>query len=181
MSDRGEAFDSAIDILARERGKALTGYAYLLTGDVAAAEDLVHESFVKVLTRRGRIEVRALEGYIRRAIVTTYVDGYRRRQRWEAVRHLFAPGERVEAREPAIDQRIDFERTLRHLPPQQRTCVVLRYYDDLTVAEIAGQMHLAEGSVKRYLSLAVHRMQALLGPVADATAEVAVVEARRDR
>jgi RNA polymerase sigma factor (sigma-70 family) len=181
VSRSGEAFDSAIDNLARERGKALTGYAYLLTGDLGAAEDLVHEGFIKVLTRRGRIGVPALEGYIRRAIVTTYVDGYRRRQRWEAVRHLLVRSERAEAREPAVDQRIDVERTLRHLPPQQRTCVVLRYYDDLTVAEIAGQMHLAEGTVKRYLNLAVHRMEALLGPVTDTTTEVAVVEARRDR
>jgi RNA polymerase sigma-70 factor (ECF subfamily) len=42
---------------------------------------------------------------------------------------------------------------------------VLRYYDDLTVSEIADRMGLADGTVKRYLSLAVTRLEALLGPL----------------
>ena len=61
------------------------------------------------------------------------------------------------------------------LAPQQRICVVLRYYDDLTVPEIADRLSLAEGTVKRYLSLAVHRMEALLGPLAPATVQEPVL------
>src|SRR5665648_1258914 len=52
---------------------------------------------------------------------------------------------------------------------------LLRYYDDLTVPEIADRLSLAEGTVKRYLSLAVHRMEALLGPLAPATVQEPVL------
>ena len=48
------------------------------------------------------------------------------------------------------------------LSPRQRACVVLRYYDDLTVADIAATLGLAEGSVKRHLSYAMARIAARL-------------------
>ena len=51
------------------------------------------------------------------------------------------------------------------LGPQERACVVLRYYADRTVPEIAAELHLAEGTVKRYLSNALHRLRARLGEV----------------
>jgi hypothetical protein len=43
--------DRLLGDLARERGSALTSYAYLLTGDVAAAQDLVQDALVKVFVR----------------------------------------------------------------------------------------------------------------------------------
>ena len=61
------------------------------------------------------------------------------------------------------------------LAPQQRVCVVLRYYDDLTVPEIADRLSLSDCTVKRYLSLAVHRMEALLGPLEPALPHEAVL------
>ena len=59
--------------------------------------------------------------------------------------------------------RIDLVAALRGLPPQQRACVVLRFYEDLTVAEIAHHLAVSDGAVKRYLSLGVHRLEGLLG------------------
>ena len=47
---------------------------------------------------------------------------------------------------------------LRSLSPRQRACVVLRYYEDLPVAEVAAVLGVAEGTVKRYLSEAMSRM-----------------------
>jgi len=81
MPDRWQQrADDAMATLARERGKALTGYAFLLTGDLRDAEDLVQDALVKTFVRRrSGLELGSAEGYLRRTILTTYIDGYRRR------------------------------------------------------------------------------------------------------
>jgi RNA polymerase sigma factor (sigma-70 family) len=50
------------------------------------------------------------------------------------------------------------------LSPRQRACVVLRYYQDLPVAEIASALGVAEGTVKRHLSEAIARLALRLSP-----------------
>ncbi|MGN8244519.1 sigma-70 family RNA polymerase sigma factor [Cellulomonas soli] len=151
--------------LARERGAALTSYAYLLTGNLRDAEDLVQDALVKTFVRGRTLEIASAEGYVRTAILTTWIDTYRRRRQWQRVRHLLVRGERQEGPADEVGARNDVRAALRLLAPQQRACVVLRYYDDLTVGEIADRMGLADGTVKRYLSLAVGRLETLLGPL----------------
>ena len=63
-------------------------------------------------------------------------------------------------------ERDDVTAALAGLPAEQRAAVVLRYYEDLTVPEVADRMGLGEGTVKRYLSLATRRLEDRLGPVA---------------
>lgn len=151
--------------LSRDRWSALCGYAYLLTGDVRAAEDLVQDAFVKTFGRSRPVEDATAEGYVRRTILTLYIDGYRRRRRWAAVVHLLPGADRVESPATRVDTEQDVQAALRGLPPQQRACVVLRFFDDLPVDEVAARLGLQPGTVKRYLSLAVHRLEATLGPV----------------
>ena len=172
--------DDAMATLARERGKALTGYAYLLTGNLRDAEDLVQDALVKTFVRRrSGLVLDNAEGYVRRAMLTTYIDGARRVRLWTDARHLIAQPDGAEGHERTVSARADVEAALRTLSPQQRTCIVLRYYDDLTVPEIADRLGLSDGTVKRYLSVAVHRLGALLGPVdapVDLTAATETVE-----
>lgn len=165
---RRRAADDAMATLARERGRALTGYAYLLTGDLGDAEDLVQDALVRTFLRGHHVDPLAAESYVRRAVLTIYIDGYRRRRRWDGVRHLLVRAERHEGTDDDAAARVDVAAALGSLPPQQRACVVLRYYDDLTVPEIATRLGLADGTVKRYLSLAVRRLEGLLGPLAAA-------------
>jgi RNA polymerase sigma-70 factor (ECF subfamily) len=154
----------AMVALATTRGRALTGYAYLLTGSVADAEDLVQEALLKVfLGRPGAGPV--TEAYVRRAILNLYVDGYRRRRRWWAARPRLADADTVPAHDAAVAVRADVQAALAQLPRQQRACVVLRFYEDLTAEAIADRLGLATGTVKRYLSLATDRLEHLLGPV----------------
>ena len=47
---------------------------------------------------------------------------------------------------------------LRSLSPRQRACVVLRYYEDLPIANVAAALGVGQGTVKRYLSEAMSRM-----------------------
>lgn len=164
-------WEQGLDELVRTRGPALVGYAYLLCGDRREAEDLVQDALVKTFSRaRGGMQATSIEAYVRRTLLNTYVDGFRRRRRWAAVRHLVAPDDATAAPETGVTERLAVAQALRSLSPRERACVVLRFYDDLTVGAIADELRLSEGSVKRYLSDGVRRLEGLLGPMPDAHA-----------
>lgn len=172
MSDRQPRSDDVMATVARERGAALGAYAYLLTGDLRDAEDLVQDALVKTFVRGRRIELSSAEGYVRTVILSTWIDGYRRRRQWERVRHLFVRGDHQDGPAETVGTRSDVQAALAQLSRQQRACVVLRYYDDLTVPEVAARLGLAPGTVKRYLSVAVGRLESLLGPLAESEASI---------
>ncbi len=165
-----------LEHLVRERRPALVRYAALLTGgDLREADDLVQEALLRTFSRgRPLREVAAAEGYVRQAILRAFVDGYRRRRHWRTLQHLVAMPD--VAPPPAAEDAVDVRRALATLRPRLRACVVLRFYDDLTVAEIGDRLGLAEGTVKRYLSDAVGELETLLGPLPDARAEISVVQ-----
>lgn len=158
------AWPEELDALVRTRGAALVGYATLLCGDRAEAEDLVQDALVKTFARsRAGLRAENLEGYLRRAVLTTYLDRYRRRRRWLGLRHLVAAPEAADGPAAGAGDRADVAAALRGLTPRERACVVLRFYEDLPVAEIADVLGLSPGAVKRYLSDGVHRLEGALG------------------
>lgn len=160
-------WEKVFDVVARERGAALVRYAYLLCGDWSQAEDLVQDALVKAFTRgRSGTTIANVEGYVRRAIATTSVDGFRVQKRWAAVRHLFVSTDAYEGGAEAVGERMDLAEALASLSPRQRTCVVLRYYEDLPIAEIAGLLGFTVGTAKRYLFDGVRALEARLGPLA---------------
>ena len=164
MSDDG---DRGLGALVRERGRDLSAYAYMLTGEHASAQDLVQDAIVKVFARaRTGFVPDVAEAYVRRTMLTLYVDGYRRRRTWTGVRAVIAAGvPETTAHESGTADRIDLRAALRTLAPQERAVVVLRFYEDLTVPEIADRMHLATGTVKRYLSNALTKLETTMGPL----------------
>jgi RNA polymerase sigma-70 factor (sigma-E family) len=169
-----------VEALIATRGRALTGYAYLLCGDITDAEDLVQDALVKTFSRRrAGLALASAEGYVRQAILTTYVDGWRRRGRWATRLHLVAEASSVDGPEAGTATRVDVVAALRHLPRQQRACVVLRFYEDLTVSEIADALGISDGSVKRYLSMGVRTLEGLLGPLAGTTTTIEIVQETR--
>ena len=164
------AWAPVLDRLVRERRPALVRYAALLTGgDLRDADDLVQEALVRTFSRgRPLREVAAAEGYVRQAILRVFLDGYRRRRHWLGLRHLVVTAGSVPSASAATDDAVDVRAALATLRPRLRACVVLRFYDDLTVPEIADRLGLAAGTVKRYLSDAVGELEVLLGPLPDA-------------
>ena len=161
-AERGDA----LRVLARERGGALFGYALLVAGDRSAAEDLVQDALVKVFSRiRQGFTPDDAERYVRRAILTIHLDAHRRSTRWRAVRHLVGSTDEADDDGPRAAEATDVHAALRTLGPRHRACVVLRYFDDLTVPAIAGELGLAEGTVKRYLSDALVSLATVLGPL----------------
>jgi RNA polymerase sigma-70 factor (ECF subfamily) len=97
-------------------------------------------------------------------MVNLFIDGTRSRSRWHRTAQLLGgaqvaadPAEQVVTRNVLLT-------ALKELSPQQRACVVLRHYRDLPVLQIAQELGVAEGTVKRYLSEAMARLAVLLSP-----------------
>ena len=177
-----------LDRLVEERYGALVAYATVLSGDRAAAQDLVHDGLVSTFSARAVFgSVPQAESYVRRAVASRFVDGVRRagRER-DVVERLaqIAPAS-VEQRSELIDA--DVAAALAHLSERQRACVVLRHLDDLSVRDTARTLGLSEGAVKRYVSDAVAVLDGLLGTRSAPGGETLPVtlvdrqEARRDR
>jgi RNA polymerase sigma-70 factor (sigma-E family) len=145
--------------LVAVRGDALVRYATLLTGDRDDAADLVQDALVRTFGRlRNGFGVTQAEAYVRRAIVNLVVDASRRRARWRRIAPLEYVPEESDPSETATDTRLDLHDELRRLAPRERACLVLRYYDDLKVDDIAGTLGISSGAVKRYLSDGLGKM-----------------------
>ena len=146
-------WQSVVATLVAERGDALTRYAWLISGSADDAADLVQDALVKTFGRlRNGFTVGSAEAYVRRAILNTWLDGGRRTTRWRRIAHLTAAPEAQESPAPATDSRLDLTAELARLTPRERACIVLRYYEDLKVDDIAEWLGISSGAVKRYLS-----------------------------
>ena len=162
-------WDTYLSPLVERRYPALVAYAKMLTsGDLPAAEDLVQDAIVRSFARtRGFADEHHAENYVRRAIMSAFIDSHRTRSRTlraysRAVDRGTMPGP-----EAAIGAATDVERALATLAPRERACAVLRYYDDLTVSQVAARLGLADGTVKRYLSDASAHLAEVLGADVD--------------
>lgn len=176
------AWEQDMETLARERGPALVGYAFLLTGELYAAQDVVQDALVATFSRRrSGADVVSLEAYVRRAILTTFLNTTRRRRRWGVIAPVLAKdptGPPDRSTEAVVTSRLDVQAALARLSPRERACVVLRHVEDLTVAQIADHLGLSDGAVKRYLSDARHRLAPLLGDPSTPDVEIVTEGAR---
>ena len=124
----GRTWDAVATELVAVRGDALSRYAYLLTGSVDDAGDLVQDALVRTFgTPRARLTLARAEAYVRRAILNAVIDRSRRDGTWRRVRHLTAVPMSTASPAEAADERIDLAARLRQLAPRQAACIVLRY------------------------------------------------------
>jgi len=169
------------DELATERYPSLLAYAVAFTGQRATAEDLVQEAMIRTFSSPRRLTSAAhAEHYVRRAIASVFIDGARRETLFRRTAHRLVEGDLGGDHAPETDARDAVSEALATLTPQVRACVVLRYYDDLTVAQVADRLHLALGTVKRYLHDGGEALRDALGADPDAErVNVTVVTASR--
>lgn len=157
-ADRAD-WERVVTHLVAERGDSLTRYARLLCGSADDAADLVQDALVKTFGRlRNGFTIASAEAYVRKAILNTYLDRGRRVTLWRRIRHLNVMPVEQDSPVNAVDERIDLQDELRKLSPRERACVVLRYYEDLKVDDIARELNLSAGTVKRYLSDALAKL-----------------------
>jgi RNA polymerase sigma-70 factor (sigma-E family) len=137
-------------------------YAFLLTGDRAAAEDLVQEAFVRIFSRPRRVQnAAAFPSYVRRTITNLAFSGTRtaarERQRTERAQRLALPSSET-ADELEAGSR-DLLHALDVLPDRQRAAVVLRFWLDLSEREMAEVLRCRPGTVKSLLSRALDTLR----------------------
>ena len=142
--------------------------AYLMTSDLAEAEDLVQETLLRVARRWPT--VRAMEhpaAYARRILVNLAIDGAGQRARHTGELAASArPGlpDRADVRAErdlrAVDTQEELLQALGTLPARQRAVIVLRYWEDLPETEVAAILGCSAGTVKSTASRGLARLRA---------------------
>ncbi|MBY8873877.1 SigE family RNA polymerase sigma factor [Micromonospora sp. PLK6-60] len=153
-----------------QRSPALSRTAYLLTGDHQLAEDLLQSALARTYRHWRRIHGGDPEAYVRRAMYHQQVSWWRRRrvaERLEAVPTELPRGDHSDA----TALRLTLDAALRRLTPRQRAVLVLRYYEDLTEAQVAEALGCSIGTVKRHGHDAVRRLRAIAPELVDRPAE----------
>lgn len=145
-------------VAARQR--ALLRTAWLLTGDWAAAEDLVQTALMRAWPHWRRLSGQGdAERYVRRIVVNSFNSGWRRRWRGETPT-LDLPHQQAPDAFGAVDLQQSLAAAVLALPARQRAVVVLRFFDDLTEAQTADVMGVAVGTVKSQTSKALASLRA---------------------
>ncbi|RBM05665.1 SigE family RNA polymerase sigma factor [Streptomyces sp. PT12] len=144
------------------RGTVLLRAARSLTANPSDAEDLLQTALTKTYLAWERIQDhRAVDGYVRRALINTRTSLWRKRRVDEfAVEELPEP-DPLPQPDPAEQQAIRdaMWRAVVKLPARQRAMVVLRYYEDLSEASTAEVLGVSVGTVKSAVSRALAKLR----------------------
>jgi RNA polymerase sigma-70 factor (sigma-E family) len=156
--------DRAVTELYNAHYLPLVRLAALLIRDVSAAEEVVQDSFVAMHSgwRRPCDSDKALS-YLRRSVVTRSRSVLRHRV--VADRNAPEPSAEVANAEHGVTvlpERSAVLAALSGLPPHQREALVLRYYGDMSEAQIASVMGISRGSVKTHTACAMSALRSIL-------------------
>lgn len=161
--------DALVVKLFRQEGSSLVRLARLFVDDRNAAEDLVQEAFIRLARSAHRIsDSRKAAAYLRSIVLNLARDHNRRGLM--SMRHHLPLDEHVASVEDTISLREDEQRVidaLRALPHRQRDCLVLRYYEELGIDDIASMLSISRNSVKTHLQRGLSRLEQLLDAPAD--------------
>ena len=154
ISGGGEDFSA----FAVSRWPGLVRLAFGLTGDRWAAEDLAQVTLARAYVAWRRVS-RAddPDAYLRRILVNASNRRFRRRR--VAEQPGDPPEAAVEGPAELVSDRAALLAALRQLPPRQRAVVVLRYWEDLTDAQIAATLGCSPGTVRSQLSRALAKLR----------------------
>ncbi|MEU0528035.1 MULTISPECIES: SigE family RNA polymerase sigma factor [Actinomycetes] len=146
----------------RARGPVLLRTARSLTANPSDAEDLLQTALTKTYVAWDRIEDhRALDGYVRRALVNTRTSQWRKRKVDEFACEELPEPAGLPAPDPAEKQVLHdaMWRAVMKLPDRQRAMVVLRYYEDLSEVQTAEVLGVSVGTVKSAVSRALGKLR----------------------
>ncbi|GII20677.1 SigE family RNA polymerase sigma factor [Planosporangium mesophilum] len=148
------------------RTAALSKTAYLLTGDHQLAEDLLQSALARVLRHWRRVRAQDPEAYVRRTMYHLQMSWWRRRR--VAERLAAEPPERSGGDPyPGAVLRISLDDALVRLTARQRTVLVLRFYEDLSEAQVAEALGCSLGTVKRHAHDGLRRLRAVAPHLVD--------------
>lgn len=153
--------------LYRRHVAAVFRFAWGLCGDRASAEDLVSETFVRILTRAPRIETRTALAYLLAVTRNIHRSGWRRRRREVPIEENLAAPELDLARR--MDVRADLDRVLAalaQLSEGERAALLLRVDQGLPYDEIAAALGISLSAAKVRVHRARLRLASTLSSVA---------------
>jgi RNA polymerase sigma-70 factor (sigma-E family) len=139
VTDRPESVEEGY----RRLRPAMVRLAHLLTGSPELAEDVVHDAFVACAERWSTLE--QPEAYVRRAVINQAHRAFRQANRDRDKTARLGRTVPLSAGQPELDETWAL---LRALPERQRMALVLRFYEDLSEAEIARLLGCRPGTVK---------------------------------
>ncbi|HVJ96143.1 MAG TPA: SigE family RNA polymerase sigma factor [Acidimicrobiia bacterium] len=148
-----------LDGLYRRHAPAALRFAIMLTGERMLAEDLVQDAFVRVAAKVHTLrDPDAFGAYLTRAVANLAKSHFRHR---EVVKRHDRAVDATSLVENPVDIAAHDELlvALRRLPMQQRAVIVLRFYNDCTLDEIAETLDIPVGTVKSCLSRALARLR----------------------
>ena len=152
-----------VDLFERE-GRSLVRLARLFVEDRNAAEDLVQEAFIRLARTFHRIQDETKAAAYLRSIVLNLARDHNRRGLVSLRHRLPLEDERAAEEDTLVlreDQREVIE-ALRDLPHRQRDCLVLRYYQELGIDDIAESLGISRNSVKTHLQRGLAAMESRL-------------------
>lgn len=158
---------AAVDVQAlyRQRWRELVRTAVLLVDDLAAAEDVVQDAFIGLHRRQGQLRsTDAALAYVRTSVVNGARSVLRKRRTVRLHLRIASPMTVEAADEPAL-RSVDRQSALaavRRLPKRQREVLVLRYWSELSEAEIAATLGISPGSVKSAASRGLDSVEKML-------------------
>lgn len=132
--------------------------AYSLTGDRAAAEDLLHETFVKVFGRPRSIRSEEISAYLHRTTFNLAKSRWRRHQVARRVHALEESSAHLYELPPQEPHQTVWDALLT-LPLRQRAAVVLHYYEDLPEREVAARLNCSPSAARSLIHRAIKRLR----------------------
>ncbi|MEA2461734.1 MAG: hypothetical protein QOH90_1911 [Actinomycetota bacterium] len=160
--------DTEVAALFNRHYAPMCRLAYVILGDAALAEEMVMEALLKTFSGWRRIRnVDHMDAYLRRAVINMCRSRIRRKTIESRVNSTIH--HRDERREPDwTPEKHETARlvwdAVKLLPERQRACVVLKYFEDLSEAQIAETLDCSNGTVKSQLSKARASLEKRLGP-----------------
>lgn len=151
--------DDEFAAFVSEATPSLSSTAWLLTGNRDAAAELLQQSLVKTYLAWSRVRRDEASAYCRKVMAHQCIDDHRKRRDVP----IDGYGERAGAGNQfgVVDDRDELVRLLAQLPPQQRTVIVLRYFDDLTEQAVANELGISLGAVKSAASRGLATLRTL--------------------
>ncbi len=147
----------AFDAFVRGRLPDLVRFGRALTGSTEAGQDLVQDALERTLLAWNRLESRGdPEGYVRRIMVNRNISIWRKFGREHVTDQVFDQG----TEDSHFDD--DLWRALTSLPTKQRAVIALRYYEDMSEADIARTLGCSVGTVKSQASKALAKLRHLV-------------------
>jgi RNA polymerase sigma factor (sigma-70 family) len=155
--------------LFQSEGRSLVRLARLFVDDRDAAEDIVQEAFLRLARHAGKIDsIDRAPAYLRSIVLNLARDHNRRGL--VSLRHHSTSGREIDVETDAVgDQLVRSEEhqrvieAVRQLPARQRDCITLRYFEELSIDQIATTLGVSANSVKTHLRRAMAALDRALG------------------